>query len=1471
MPKLFLLFVFLALAQAQTNIYLRTSPGGNVVTSAVFNGTTYQITTESPHGHTVGQTVIIWGVCTNAMSSTLNASTVNGFRKVASVVDATDYTITTTSGANIPNSGSMPDGTASCGSGNQANEGLLTAYTLGAGPTGILDGPTGPLFRQLALSTPNSNVAQGLANTGSCPGDGVCVIGGVITITTTYPHGVLVSGDNGQEYFSITGTTSAALNTNGTYQSSSLPGVQFANYAVTSATTYTFTAAAPAGVANGDYTSNLACGSNGSTYDTINGTQNCVVISQIAYVAKLGVATATYQSGIGATGTAGQTCNIRISNYNGGADATGTVALTGTNTIAAGTPITITSPGYGYQGEALYGSTTNGTASCGGNNTITSTIDQTGDNPYWDGVYSYNGSSLSPINYRHIYDGGSNAGSSNIWASFLQVGIQFLVDQGNQNFLNALTYSINYVERGAGVNFSVNELSQFDGFAESNWSMGWSFLTAWGFLSPSEQTTALNKILNDISDPVDFPQCSIANTSVGNNQLPISSGASGTFAGGTSGTSFQLASGFPTFSLVNNVISATVSGNPSYGVVATYTTSTGAGTVTSWSNGSPSSGNTYVIYQSGIESSTAQTSQLTAGTATAGSTTSVTLNTTSSTGNYLNEEIFFPLLNERGFITAYNTSTGVATFTPAVSTAPSSGTFYAISQTALVTGYNTTFSSVFNVGDAIVLNSGGMNGLTLAQVQAYVAYVASNTSMYVLNGNQLNQYDSTTVPTTVWHFKAWQPGDCGYLWASHHSIQDQTGNPTTYPVQGGGGATWSANASGSFMAGPKMSADFILAQYDARAVWDLAVSEAYWFDFFFAPYMAYNAGSTHAGPDYMQVVSGGMIYPVDLIMQGLTGASPAAPNFDATGPWAQSSDIFRMFSVLPDWNSTVYSQPCMTPVQFGSSPGLFCPASVGQVNWGSASAFIFQPHGMLAKVYKNFLQNASTYQGWKWGSRPMSTYVNYLALVDSPNIGSVDFTTQPKQYCFCVTDWQNAANLSGWNYGSKWAGLLAISKTTWTSTATPAAAKQGSHLMVQFRTYAGDYDCNMIGHVQLWKVGALLGSDILTTNSDNCAFGDNSDYTVVGDQLQFGGTRTGYVLDQPPGTYPYGVATVPPNTSLMTVTEWSSANAGSFGTLYGDQNSQYMRICGDERGGYNQVSSRPPYVGFNYDLHCVSDLKPTGGDQFIVDARFVSTTTTQEILTRIHYPQNGQAQTYNVIPYPEGHTTCPGSHGCTGLNTDRWIQELESGTPDGETGDPTPTFGLISNFLSPSSLYITWDCPGGVECSPSSTYSGGSGNTDRITICAGSGSCSSSANLLESFVVHKVVQSLTDTSLNTSAITTSDGNWFGAEMYGANSCAVVMEARGGVTHAAMSSFTPPSSSGVCANNVQYLFGGFTPGSYSVTVGGNTVFGSPFTVSAGDNSIEFTSLGGTVSLYGGGGNASSSISGQITIGGNVIVH
>ena len=72
----------------------------------------------------------------------------------------------------------------------------------------------------------------------------------------------------------------------------------------------------------------------------------------------------TYLSGIAATGAAGQTCVLTA--FNGSIRATATVALTGTNTIASGTPLFITDGGRGATGTSTSATAGNGTATCSG-------------------------------------------------------------------------------------------------------------------------------------------------------------------------------------------------------------------------------------------------------------------------------------------------------------------------------------------------------------------------------------------------------------------------------------------------------------------------------------------------------------------------------------------------------------------------------------------------------------------------------------------------------------------------------------------------------------------------------------------------------------------------------------------------------------------------------------------------------------------------------------------------------------------------------------------------------------------------------------------------------------------------------------------------------------------------------------------------------------------------------------------------
>jgi hypothetical protein len=87
-------------------------------------------------------------------------------------------------------------------------------------------------------------------------------------------------------------------------------------------------------------------------------------------------------------------------------------------------------------------------------------------------------------------------------------------------------------------------------------------------------------------------------------------------------------------------------------------------------------------------------------------------------------------------------------------------------------------------------------------------------------------------------------------------------------------------------------------------------------------------------------------------------------------------------------------------------------------------------------------------------------------------------------------------------------------------------------------------------------------------------------------------------------------------------------------------------------------------------------------------------------------------------------------------------------------------------------------------------------------------------------------------------------NWFIAQCAGANTAMVVALARGGTTYSSMSGFTTTHS-----GTAQYLFGGLSAGTYTVTVNGSQASGSPFTVGSGDGSIEFLSTAGTVSING----------------------
>lgn len=135
-------------------------------------------------------------------------------------------------------------------------------------------------------------------------------------------------------------------------------------------------------------------------------------------------------------------------------------------------------------------------------------------------------------------------------------------------------------------------------------------------------------------------------------------------------------------------------------------------------------------------------------------------------------------------------------------------------------------------------------------------------------------------------------------------------------------------------------------------------------------------------------------------------------------------------------------------------------------------------------------------------------------------------------------------------------------------------------------------------------------------------------------------------------------------------------------------------------------------------------------------------------------------------------------------------------------------------------------------------YPGGFGWTHRVTVAGGS-SVGASVSTFKALIVHKIANGLSDTVLTTTAIN-PDSNWTGVQMCGSVSCSVYMGASNGVCHSTLSDFTTTH-----AGSGQYMIGGLCAGTWAITIGGSAVTGSPFTVSEGDNSVEFDSTAGVV--------------------------
>jgi hypothetical protein len=574
-----------------------------------------------------------------------------------------------------------------------------------------------------------------------------------------------------------------------------------------------------------------------------------------------------------------------------------------------------------------------------------------------------------------------------------------------------------------------------------------------------------------------------------------------------------------------------------------------------------------------------------------------------------------------------------------------------------------------------------------------------------------------------------------------------------------------------------------------------------------------------------------------------------------------------MFATYPDQ----YGAQQIAMLTWGGAEALYglAPNEVPVVSFPFDGSFLWAPQSNTAGYLRNWMENSTPYYSL-WGQTLNQRNALAFLAVD-PRVADVTYSNQPTQYYFNTSSSATCASTTGWPC-HQFRGDMMISRGPWLAGGSPNLS--ASLLHAEFQTFTNDYDVPCPGSMRFYKAGPLLDPD---SNNLGMVSGDCS---VTADIPQFGGAQSDY--------YDEFLSGLENNETSVGKVEIAYAGgqglSGSFSSQYGDSQSRFAYVSGNLAPAYNQSNLG---ISVSYANRSILDSKAPGGDQFEfrLDDIYVSPSTPTKVATHTHYPQTGQSlNTPNGVTIPTGSTVCVNSSytavACSGLNSNRLIEEKEDG---GEYSghQPARVYGLMSWWTSPGTITLNWDIPGTFnisntppqpQASPSNTYTDGSvtgnGYSNRVTEACGSSvgaSFSGECTILE---VHKVMQSLSDSTFTRTAFNPSS-TWTGAQVCGAISCAVGMFGIGNATQTTIPHFTTTH-----AGTAQYLVAGLTPGPYSVKVNGSAVSGSPFTVPANDTSLMFESTAGTVSVSAGASpspTVSSTISGQATVHGNIIVH
>lgn len=1075
-------------------------------------------------------------------------------------------------------------------------------------------------------------------------------------------------------------------------------------------------------------------------------------------------------------------------------------------------------------------------------------------NPVWNHLLTrmVNDHTSAYPDYLSVYDGGSMIPGNSIQGYYAEATLRFLVDPTKQLWLDEIAYSCNHDQYTSGIGYPFNRGAFV---AQSNSELNYTtdmegLTTSCGVLAhapegsywtASEHATFLRRMYDDIDDPsgtiYSTTNQDAANQSTHNWVL-----SSGLLAAGTNdATHAQLPITDPHYASTNyyngTVIEIQIGNTNDYAsngfALITSHSVTGA---LGFSGGIHTVGGS-VGFSPGLQNIVSAT--YTSGLICSGTTNQTVVLNVGSQGGI----IVFQLTGTNALAggTAVSQITSVGTYT---SGAPTSATVDSNYGSAVCTGtatISTTLGTAYTIFDTVTTNNTGSGSATITFTKtaslsgsinagdgifgmngwpsdfspsglALVTAVGTNTVTATNPGS--SPYTSAT-PQVAWRIPQWVPGDSGRLTATKAQGSPSLGVQSA--VYGPGGQSLKLEAAGypndNILNGGGSIQNswpiFDLAfSEDPRAVRDLGRAQGAMFDYGL-PRAMQSTGRGWDGPGYSTDEDSPA---ADTFLWGMTQSVPTYPNLNVTGAWGQNPLLWQMFATLPDAdNSALWIGGFGGPPFGGGGMGSYERDGLTGQGLVFSSATSFAPMSALTGYARGWMDH----WGGFYGQGVVDERLALSVLHNDPRVPSNSgFTSLPMQYIFNVAE-ANISTLTG--HPALYRSDAIISRSRgWTD-------QNGSLALFDCATNSsngGVYDGPHACATSLWATGCLLGSDEATCNESN-----ESDGSTVGDAIAFnGGGPSNFVTPNPPTTFGNAPFTL-----------WYSDTAGSVGTKWGDGSSNFVAACSDVSANYDQASLNIILDRANI---CFVHQKKSGHDEFLfvrhdVALNASSPTASLPIKWNAQYPQNGATQASMGGSFTTGSTTYLGGNK---------VKELEDGLGGGGAySAPSHSHGLLSYFTSPNPIFVNDDCVGigGGQCNGAS-YPGGQGFSHRISINGGA-SVGANVSKLQTVVVHKVMQTLTDTTFTTFDLN-PDANWTGAGCTGANSTGIAIFALGGVKPA------PTSFTASFSGAADWTIVGINPGVYAVKVGGTVVTGSPFAVSTGSNTIAFsTSGGGTVNI------------------------